>query len=100
MKPQALLQELERAADQLAVKVSYEPMAATVGHGGLCRVKGQYRVIIDKRATNFERAETLAVALAQLDTSDVRMHRRVREWVDYYRARMAASLATRAAARQ
>lgn len=90
MKPQALLQELEGAAEQLAVKVSYESLAAMVGHGGLCRVKGKYRVIIDKRATPYERASTLALALAQLDTSGVRMHRKAREWVDYYRARMTA----------
>lgn len=79
-----MLQELEQAAEQLSVKVSYETLAATVGHGGLCRVKGQYRVIIDKRASTHERAATLAHSLAQLDTSSVTLSSAVRKLVDYY----------------
>ena len=88
MKARKLLQELESAAEQIAVRVSYEPLTATVGHGGLCRVKGRYRVIIDKRASDFERAATLAVSLAQLDTTDIKVSRKVREFIDYYRQRL------------
>lgn len=62
-----MLQELEAAADKLGVRVSYESLSASVGHGGLCRVKGQYRVIIDKRAGQDERAATLGEALAAID---------------------------------
>jgi hypothetical protein len=79
-----MLQELEQAAEQLSVKVSYETLTATVGHGGLCRVKGQYRVIIDKRASTHERAATLAHSLAHLDTSTVKLSAAVRKLVDYY----------------
>lgn len=89
MKAAAALQELEHAAEVLSVKVTYENLSASVGHGGLCRVKGQYRVIIDKRASAHERAATLAQALSQLDTSDVPMSRQVRQLVDHY-ARMSA----------
>ena len=81
-----MLQELESAAEQLSIKVSYESLSATVGHGGLCRVKGKYRVIIDKRASPEERALTLAHSLAQLDTSEVTMKPKVRKLVAYYRA--------------
>lgn len=70
MKPEVLLEQLETAAEHLAVKVSYEPILSTIGHGGLCRVKGQYRVIIDKRATPQERAMTLAQALSTVATPD------------------------------
>lgn len=84
MKPQAMLQQLESAAGQLSVKVSYESLGATIGHGGLCRVKGQYRVIIDKRASVHERVATLAQSLAQLDTSAVDISPAVRKLVDYY----------------
>jgi hypothetical protein len=89
MKPRKLLQELEHAAEEMAVRVSYEPLSATVGHGGLCRVKGHYRVIIDKRASDYDRAATLALSLAQLDTSGLRLSRKVREFIEYYRARLA-----------
>lgn len=84
MKPQAMLQELEQAAEQLGVKVSYETLTATVGHGGLCRVKGAYRVIIDKRASMHERVATLAHSLAQLDTSTLVLKPKLRKLVDYY----------------
>jgi len=84
MKPQAMLEELESAAGQLSVKVSYESLTATVGHGGLCRVKGQYRVIIDRRASVQERAATLAYALAGLDTSKIFLSPKVRQLVEYY----------------
>ena len=79
-----MLEELEKAAGQLSVKVSYESLAATVGHGGLCRVKEQYRVIIDKRASVQERVTTLAHALAQLDLSEIFLSPEVRSLVDYY----------------
>jgi hypothetical protein len=46
--------------------VSYESLSASVGLGGLCRVKGKYRVIIEKRASAQERATTLAEALGKL----------------------------------
>jgi hypothetical protein len=61
-----MLEELEAVAVRLAVKVSYEALAASVGTGGLCRVHGEYRVIIDKRAQLGERLAALAHALGQL----------------------------------
>jgi hypothetical protein len=66
MKPEVVLELLESAAAQLKVRVSYEPLQTSVIHGGLCRVKGEYRIIVDKRATAEERVTTLATALAKL----------------------------------
>jgi hypothetical protein len=66
MKPEAVLELLETAAEQLKVRVSYEPLQTSVVHGGLCRVKGEYRIIIDKRASAEERVTTLATALAKV----------------------------------
>lgn len=64
MKPEVLLEHLENAADQLGIRVSYEQLQSSVVTGGLCKVKGAYRIIIDKRATSEERVGTLAAALA------------------------------------
>jgi hypothetical protein len=69
MKPDVMLEKLEEAATQMRVKVSYEVLSAAIGHGGLCRVKGEYRVIIDKRASTEERCVTLASALSRVDRS-------------------------------
>jgi hypothetical protein len=86
-----MLEELESAAHKLSVKVSYESLSATVGHGGLCRVKDQHRIIIDKRASVPERVATLAESLAQLDTSDVFLSPRVREVIDHFQRHRNAS---------
>jgi hypothetical protein len=70
MGPQQQLEELERAAEALQVRVCYEPMAGLVqGTGGLCKVRGEYRVIIDKRLRASERASILADALRRLGSS-------------------------------
>jgi hypothetical protein len=66
LNQQAMLDELETAAARLAVKVSYESLASSVGTGGLCRVRGEYRVIIDKRTQVSERVAALAQALSQV----------------------------------
>jgi hypothetical protein len=68
LNQQAMLEELEAFAADLAVKVSYESLASSVGTGGLCRVRGEYRVIIDKRAQVGDRLGALVHALAQLPT--------------------------------
>jgi hypothetical protein len=84
MKSEVMLELLEAAAEQLDVKVSYEPLTAAVGMGGLCRVKGQYRVIIDKRATASERVATLASALSAFDTAELELPDAVREVLRFH----------------
>jgi hypothetical protein len=87
MKPEVMLELLENAADQLAIRVSYEPMQAAIlgssTRGGLCRVKTPegmvWRVIIDKRATSEERVTTLATALAGFDTTELELPQKVRD---------------------
>jgi len=52
--------------------------------GGLCRVKGSYRVIIDKRASDEERVATLAGALATFDTTELELPPQVRDLLRMY----------------
>jgi hypothetical protein len=87
MKPEVTLSKLEDAATQIGVKVSYEVLGAAVGHGGLCRVKGEFRVIIDKRASTEERVTTLAGSLARVlprveDTSALDV--KLRNLIDFH----------------
>ena len=85
MKPEVLLELLESAAQQLKVRVSYEALQTSVVHGGLCRVKGEYRIIVDKRASAEERLTTVATAIAQvikatkLDVATLELPPKVRE---------------------
>ena len=89
MRNEDVLQELEAAAAKLDVKVSYEALQAIGGAGGMCRVKGQYRIIIDKRAQIGERVATLAQGLAQFDTSELELSPQTRELVRHYAMRRA-----------
>ena len=66
LKVDDLLLELERFAKAAQVRVSYEAIGGELGAGGLCRVKGEWRVIIDKRAVPSERASVLSGALSRL----------------------------------
>jgi hypothetical protein len=91
MKMEPILEELEQVAAKLQVRVSYEVLAEAVGGGGLCKVKGVYRVIIDKRATVGEKVATLARALAVLDLEGIFITPAARDLVDRYRAAIARS---------
>ena len=84
MKPEVVLELLEATADQLGIRVSYEALTTTVMHGGLCKVKGEYRVIVDKRSSPEERVVTLATALATFDTSALELAPKVREILRQY----------------
>jgi hypothetical protein len=81
-----VLTSLEEAADKLGVKVSYESLQESVGGGGLCKVKGTYRIIIDKRGTVGEKLSTLARALAGFDLAGIHLKPEARDMVAQYRA--------------
>lgn len=72
-KPAEMLAQLEAIALRLAVRVSYENMAGELGGGGLCKVKGQWRVIVDKRAQTSDRVHILAAALSRLPLEGVEL---------------------------
>ena len=84
MKLEPLLQELEGAAQKLGVRVSYESLAESVGGGGLCKVKGVYRVIIEKRSTVGEKVSMLGRALAEVGAENVFLSPAARAIVDPY----------------
>ena len=76
------LVELERVAGLIDVEVSYQPMAGLVqGIGGLCKVRGKYRVIIDRRLKPPERVVVVADALAHFETGHIEFAPEVRRLV-------------------
>jgi hypothetical protein len=85
MKIDEVLRHLEEAAAAQSIKVSYEAIGGELGAGGLCKVKGEYRVIIDKRATTGERVALVAGALARFPLENVFLPPEVRELVDRLR---------------
>ena len=79
MKVPEVLVELENAAKALNVRLTYEAIGGELGAGGLCKVKGQWRVIIDKRTTPSERVSVLAPALARFDFPSLNLSPQVHE---------------------
>ena len=72
MKPEQITETLEQAAAQLGIRVRYETMTGdTAGGGGLCKVKGEWCVIVDRKTPSAERAALLIEALAGFDTDGV-----------------------------
>jgi hypothetical protein len=91
MKPEQLTEALEQAANQLGIQVRYDTMTGDVaGGGGLCKLKGQWCVIIDRKTPSSDRAATLTDALAQFDTDAVFLPPKVREALTARRAALGA----------
>jgi hypothetical protein len=87
MKPEVMLELLENAAEQLAVRISYETLTTVIQsngmRGGLCKLKGPtgmtWRLIVDKRATTEEKLTTIATSLATFDTTELELAQKVRD---------------------
>lgn len=80
MKPEQITEALEQAAAQLGVEVRYETMTGEAsGSGGLCKVRGQWRVIMDRKTAPADRAALLIEALATFDTDAVYLPPKLRE---------------------
>jgi hypothetical protein len=97
MKTEQIAEILEQAAAQLGIRVRYETMTGdTAGSGGLCKVKGEWCVIVDRKTPPPERAALLIEALAGFDTDGVFLPPALRDALTAKRAQL-ASLAEGAA---
>lgn len=81
MKIDETLRELEGVAEKKNIKVSYENIGGELGAGGLCKVKGEHRVIVDKRATDGEKVTVLAQALSRFPLEDVFISEKTRDLI-------------------
>jgi hypothetical protein len=91
MKPEQITETLEQAAAQLGVRVRYETMTGdTAGSGGLCKVKGEWCVIVDRKTPSADRAALLIEALAGFDTDGVFLPPQLREAIATKRAQQHA----------
>jgi hypothetical protein len=88
MKPEPLCEALEQAAAAAGLRVRYESLGPSgVGSsGGVCRVRGEWWVIIDKKAAVAEKVAILADALAGMDLEGVVLAPKVREVIEARRA--------------
>jgi hypothetical protein len=79
MKVPEVLAELEEACKLIGVRLTYEAIGGELGSGGLCKVKGQWRAIFDKRTTPAERVGLLAPLVARFPLDNVPLSEPVRE---------------------
>lgn len=79
-----LLRALEGLAEQLRIPVRYAALATEElpGRGGLCVIRGERRIIIEKDLTTRQKARLLAAGLAQFDFEDVFLLPAVREAIE------------------
>jgi hypothetical protein len=86
MDPAAALAELEALAEKLGVDITYDHFTGDgAGSGGLCRVKGNWRVIIERRGSASEKLSVLARALGRFDVEEHYVSPAVREIIGRYR---------------
>lgn len=87
MKPEQITEALEKAAAEVGVKVRYESMTGeSAGAGGLCKIRGEWTVIIDRKAAASDRVALLIDALAEFDTDGVYLAPELREALAHRRA--------------
>lgn len=86
MDDHAILNQLEELADNLGVKIRYETLKRDAGlqMGGLCRLKGDYLLFIDSKATTKERIEGLARTLGRFELDKVYIKPGLREFLGRY----------------
>lgn len=89
-KTESLIEELHQAAAQVGIKVSYEKMTGLcAGKGGLCRVDGEYRIIVDRKSTSQERLDILLTALSGFDLESIYLSPRARQALEQAAGRSA-----------
>ncbi|MES1206539.1 MAG: hypothetical protein ABUS79_11435 [Pseudomonadota bacterium] len=99
MKPDQVTEALEQVAAQVGVKVRYETMTGeSAGAGGLCKIRGEWTVIMDRKSPPSDRAALLVEALAGFDTDAVFVAPELREALATAKRRAAAQAGTTPAA--
>jgi hypothetical protein len=84
LNDEVLLNQLEEVAERIGITVRYENMNLedSPGSGGLCRLKGEYVLIIHSRATHREKIRIVTRALRQFDLNGVYLRPVLRELLD------------------
>ena len=86
MDNEIILSYLEELAEQLGISVWDESinLEETFSAGGLCRVEGQYILILNSKTTTKEKIEVSVKALKQFDLSNMYVKPVIRELLEKY----------------
>lgn len=88
MTAEELLSRLEGLAEQLEIPIRYASLATEEfpGRGGLCVLRGQRRIIVERTLGCREKARLLARGLAQFDLEGVFLLPAVRQAIENAKA--------------
>jgi len=84
LNEELILTQFEELAEKLGISVRYENVhiEEASGLGGLCRIKGEYVLIIHSRATVKEKLGVITRALKPFDLSDRYVRPALRELLE------------------
>ena len=84
MDNEIILSYLEELAEQLGISVWDESinLEETFSAGGLCRVEGQYILILNSKTTTKEKIDVSVKALQQFDLSNMYVKPIIRELLE------------------
>jgi hypothetical protein len=72
MSPTELRSQLETVARRLGISVRFEPFEPGIyRRGGLCKVRGEARILVDAKASVVEQVATLEDALRRFDLESI-----------------------------
>ena len=83
MRGTRLLMELESVAARLAIQVVHEKLPGT--RSGLCRLRDQHLLFVDKRLRTEEQIEVFLTTLSRFPLENLQRLPRVRELLEQYR---------------
>jgi hypothetical protein len=86
MDDEVILNYLEELAEKLDILVRDENinMEESSSSGGLCRIEGQYVIILNSKASMKEKIQVMITALQQFDLRDMYIKPVIRELLDGY----------------
>ena len=84
LKEVFILNQLEELAEKLGIAVRYENVNVeeSAGTGGLCRIKGQYVLIVHSHTTSKEKIQIITAALKGFDLGDIYLKPVIRELLE------------------
>jgi len=84
---EVLLNQLEDLAEKLGILVRDENIniEESLSTGGLCRIEGEYVLILNSKATVKEKNQVMIKALQQFDLSDIYIKPVIRELLEEYK---------------
>ncbi len=87
MDEETLLNQLEELAERLDIAVRYETTLEgfPLSHGGLCRLKDQYVIIVNTDISTAEKARTLGRAIARFDLETIYVRPVLRAFLSGFR---------------